>query len=148
MKGNELTRVLVMSMSIFSFSSSKWFVETFGCNCDNNQRFWSRNTRVFHTPSLFLRYEKCSNSQFFLVRIFLYLRLLNWIFWPSKSGACYITGQWGRVRNKPNSNPNLNLILFFIIKFVFSSWFLRLGFYEEEMSVRQYDLDWIQRFTE
>ena len=44
-----------------------------------------------------------------------------------KSGACYITGQWGSAQNKKNKpNPNTNRLLFFIIKFVFLSWFLRL----------------------
>ena len=68
-----------------------------------------------------------------------------------KSGASYITGQWfaSSEWNKRNLiltlTLNLNyLLLFFIIKFVSLSWFLRLyyfyglSFYEEVMSVRLY----------
>ena len=69
-----------------------------------------------------------------------------------KSGAYYITGQWVRVKNKikkslPKPSPLTfyYLLLFFIIKFVSLSWFLRLYhfydiftayfLYEEVMSV-------------
>ena len=38
-----------------------------------------------------------------------------------KSGACYSTGQWGRVQNKINLTLTLYFLLFLIIKFVFSS---------------------------
>ena len=70
-----------------------------------------------------------------------------------KSGACYITGQWGQVQNKIDQTLTLTLnLLFFIIKCVFLSWFgyyivfgfiiftayIRLILYEEEMSVRPY----------
>ena len=45
-----------------------------------------------------------------------------------KSGTCYITGQWGRVQNKIKKPLTLTFyyLLFFVIKFVSLSWFLRL----------------------
>ena len=64
-----------------------------------------------------------------------------------KSETCYITGQWGRVQHKITLTLTLNLLLFFIIKFEFLSWFLRLChfygfftayFYEEKLSIRLY----------
>ena len=62
----------------------------------------------------------------------------------TKSGACYITGQWGE-QNKINLTLalTLNLLLFIMIKFVFFimifTAYLRPIFYEEEMSVRLHE---------
>ena len=49
-----------------------------------------------------------------------------------QSGVCYITGQSGRLQNKIKNQIltlTLNLLLFFIMKFVFLSWFRRLYYF-------------------
>ena len=50
-----------------------------------------------------------------------------------KFGACYITGQWGRVQNK--------IIHFFLIcvHIIIFTTYLRVIFYKEEMSIRLHE---------
>ena len=105
------------SWNIFEVTMSVGQTCAFYSSCSMEFRARRYSWKLLATSSPAYIYERGKKKINYIFKIALRTRLIGFLAFPShnfsvpvKFGACYITGQWGRVQNKTNITLTSNLL--------------------------------------